>query len=226
MVKPIILALLAKLISVGYGWANAEEQWVSNVELSGAFRIRGVAFASISTPEGKFLVEKGRSAAGYKLIELDLSKSRPSALIQKGGNEAWVGLRAQSPNPVNHKIPLENMEGRGGRLYVKGDEEPLTGTVIDYRSDGSKWETPYLEGKQHGTEIKYRGDGSKSFEMPYVDGKQDGTAIMYNEDGSKRWETPYANGKPHGIAIEYNENGSKSAEYVFENGEEISRKKF
>ena len=85
-------------------------------------------------------------------------------------------------NPEKREIARQKLERRGGvlgLLYVKGETEPFTGTSI-----------------------KYRVDGSKSFEMPYVEGKLDGTAINYYEDGSK------------------------SAEYVFENGKEISRKKF
>ena len=69
------------------------DEWVSKVQLSGAYRLRGKGFASLVTPEGNFWVTEGRSASGYKLIELDLSKSQPSALIQKGDQQAWIGLR-------------------------------------------------------------------------------------------------------------------------------------
>ena len=179
---------------------------LSKVQLSGTFRLRGKGFASLVTPEGNFWVEEGKFSSGYKLIELDISRSQPSALIQKGDQQAWIGLRLGMPNPVKREIARQKLERRGGvlgLLYVKGETEPFTGTSI-----------------------KYRVDGSKSFEMPYVEGKLDGMAINYYEDGSKRWEIPYVNGKPYGTAIEYNEDGSKSAEYVFENGKEISRKKF
>ena len=182
------------------------EQWVNEIQLSGTFRIRGKAYASLVTPEGNFWVEEGKFSSGYKLIELDTSHSQPSALIQKGDQQAWIGLRLGMPNPVKREIATQKLERRGGvfgLLYVKGETEPFTGTSI-----------------------KYRVDGSKSFEMPYVEGKLDGSVINYYEDGTKRWETPYVNGKPYGTAIEYNDDGSKSAEYVFDNGKEISRKKF
>ena len=181
-------------------------EWVNEIQLSGTFRLGGKGFASLVTPEGSFWVEEGKSSSGYKLIELDTSQSQPSALIQKENRQAWIGLRLGMPNPVKREIARQKLERRGGvlgLLYVKGETEPFTGTSI-----------------------KYRVEGSKSFEMPYVEGKLDGMAINYYEDGSKRWETPYVNGKPYGTAIEYNEDGSKSAEYVFENGKEISRKKF
>ena len=216
MVKIIILGLGTFALN-GYGSPDTEgqsleklqekkEQWVNEIQLSGTFRIRGKAYASLVTPEGNFWVEEGKFSSGYKLIELDTSQSQPSALIQKGDQQAWIGLRLGMPNPVKREIARQKLERRSGvlgLLYVKGETEPFTGTSI-----------------------KYRVDGSKSFEMPYVEGKLDGTAINYYEDGTKRWETPYVNGKPYGTAIEYNDDGSKSAEYVFENGKEISRKKF
>ena len=85
MVQIIIFSLVA-LVLGSYGSPDSEqqspkkpqyikEQWVSEVRLSGAYRLRGKGFASLSTPEGNFWVSEGRSAAGYKLIELDLSKS-------------------------------------------------------------------------------------------------------------------------------------------------------
>ena len=216
-VLQIIILGLATLALSSYGSPDTEEQspkrfqdnkeqWVNEIQLSGTFRLRGKGFASLITPEGSFWVEEGKFSSGYKLIALDTSQSQPSALIQKGDKQAWIGLRLGMPNPVNREITRQKLERRGGvfgLLYVKGETEPFTGTSI-----------------------KYRVDGSKSFEMPYLEGKLDGMAINYYEDGTKRWETPYVNGKPYGTAIEYNDDGSKSAEYVFENGKEISRKKF
>ena len=102
MLQIIIFSLVALMLS-SYGSPDSEqqspkkpqyikEQWVSEVRLSGAYRLRGKGFASLSTPEGNFWVKEGRSTTGYKLIELDLSKSQPSALIQKGDQQAWIGL--------------------------------------------------------------------------------------------------------------------------------------
>ena len=103
MVQIIIFSLVALMLS-SYGSPDSEQQspkkpqyikehWVGEVRLSGAYQLRGKGFALLSTPEGNFWVNEGRSTAGYKLIELDLSKSQPSALIQKGDHQAWIGLR-------------------------------------------------------------------------------------------------------------------------------------
>ena len=77
--------------------------------------------------------------------------------------------------------------------------ELYTGTRIGYFEDGSKkYETPYVNGKEHGTVIYYNEDGSKESETPYVNDKRHGTKIEYRSGGSKKEETPYVNGKEHG----------------------------
>ena len=95
---------------------NIADDWINKIQLSGTFRIRGKAYASISTPEGNFWVEEGKFASGYKLIKLDLSKSQPSALIRKGEKEGWVGLRlGSSLNQMDMTRSLKD----GGVLFIK-----------------------------------------------------------------------------------------------------------
>ena len=77
--------------------------WTKDLELSGTFRLGGKDFASLVTPEGNFWVEEGKFASGYKLIELDISQSQPSALIQKGDQQAWFGLRTSARTRLNDK---------------------------------------------------------------------------------------------------------------------------
>jgi beta-lactamase regulating signal transducer with metallopeptidase domain len=77
--------------------------WTKDVELSGSFRLGGKDFTSLVTPEGNFWVEEGKFASGYKLIELDISQSQPSALIQKGDQQAWFGLRTSARTRLNDK---------------------------------------------------------------------------------------------------------------------------
>ena len=87
-----------------------KEQWVNEIQLSGTFRLGGKNFASLVTPEGNFWVEEGKIASGYKLIELDISQSQPSALIQKGDQQAWIGLRLGLPVPVIREVLYEDLE--------------------------------------------------------------------------------------------------------------------
>lgn len=92
------------------------DDWVNKIQLSGTFRIRGKAYASLSTPEGNFWVEEGKFASGYKLIKLDLSKSQPSALIRKGEKEGWVGLRLGSSL---NQMDITRAFKDGGVLFIK-----------------------------------------------------------------------------------------------------------
>ena len=92
------------------------DDWVNKIQLSGTFRIRGKAYASLSTPEGNFWVEEGKFASGYKLIKLDLSKSQPSALIRKGEKEGWVGLRLGSSL---NQMDMTRSFKDGGVLFIK-----------------------------------------------------------------------------------------------------------
>jgi len=166
MVQTTVLGLATLALS-SYGSPDLEgqsldklqentKQWVKEIQLSGTFRLGGKDFASLVTPEGNFWVEEGKFASGYKLIELDISQSQPSALIQKGDQQAWIGLRLGMPVPVNRTISLSKLEKREGVQYVKGETEPFTGTAIANYEDNSKWETPYKDGKMHGMQILYR----------------------------------------------------------------------
>jgi hypothetical protein len=213
MVQILMLCLVALVLS-SYGSPDTEgqsheklqditEQWVNEIQLSGTFRLRGKGFASLVTPEGSFWVEEGKFSSSYKLIELDTSQSQPSALIQKGDQQAWIGLRLGMPNPVKHEIARQKLEMRGGLFYVKGDNESFTGTAF----------------------LSYA-NGLKSEVTPYVDGKINGTEINYYENGSKYGVTPFVNGQKVGKQIWYNKDGSKKEEFVFENGKQISRKQF
>jgi len=239
VVQMIILGLVTLALS-SYGSPDAEgqslenlrentKQWVKEIQLSGTFRLGGKDFASLVTPEGNFWMEEGKFASGYKLIELDLSKSQPSALIQKGDQQAWIGLRLGMPVPVIREVLYEDLEERERVKYVKGETKLFTGTAIQYCKlvpggvkfirpaiDGDEaWkrlETPYVDGRRHGMHIVYRKDGSKQRELPYMNGKIEGKVKTYREDGSKWMEQEFVNDKVDGMFVEFREDGSKKSE--------------
>ena len=63
---------------------------------------------------------------------------------------------------ANREISIHELELREGVWYAKGETEAFNGTAINYREDGAKSsETPYVEGKKHGTQISYYENGSK-----------------------------------------------------------------
>ena len=239
VVQMIILGLVTLALS-SYGSPDAEgqslenlrentKQWVNEIQLSGTFQLGGKDFASLVTPEGNFWMEEGKFASGYKLIELDVSKSQPSALIQKGDQQAWIGIRLGMPVPVIREVLYEDLEERERVKYVKGETKLFTGTAIQYCKlvpggvkfirpaiDGDEaWkrlETPYVDGRRHGMHIVYRKDGSKQRELPYMNGKIEGKVITYREDGSKWMEQEFVNDKVDGMFVEFREDGSKKSE--------------
>jgi len=239
VVQMIILGLVTLALS-SYGSPDAEgqslenlrentKQWVKEIQLSGTFQLGGKDFASLVTPEGNFWMEEGKFASGYKLIELDVSKSQPSALIQKGDQQAWIGLRLGMPVPVIREVLYEDLEERERVKYVKGETKLFTGTAIQYCKlvpggvkfirpaiDGDEaWkrlETPYVDGRRHGMHIVYRKDGSKQRELPYMNGKIEGKVKTYREDGSKWMEQEFVNDKVDGMFVEFREDGSKKSE--------------
>ena len=235
VVQMIILGLATLALS-SYGSPDLEgqslenlqentKQWVNEIQLSGTFRLGGKDYASLVTPEGNFWVEEGKFASGYKLIELDVSQSQPSALIQKGDQQAWIGLRLGMPVPVNRTISLSKLEKREGVQYVKGETEPFTGTAIGNYEDNSKWETPYKDGKRHGMQIVYR-DEVLFEKRSYIDGKRDGIGIKYDpETGRKMSETLYKNGKLS-LRMEYNRYGNLEQKELYENGKRSLRMKW
>ena len=198
--------------------------WLSKIQLSGSYRLRGKGFASLVTPEGNFWLEEGRSASGYKLIELDLSKSSPSALIQKGDQQAWVGLRLGMPvemtdldkeNPdydltfdnerfaPERKHPYDDLTFREGAnkeriAYAKDEDEPFTGVGVSPKRKGSLgWESRFLNGKLHGKKTLFYNDGSILSEEPYLNGKLHGQSIGWPSAAAGRpnWEKQHINGK-------------------------------
>tara|TARA_A100001037_G_scaffold298134_1_gene321340 strand:- start:251 stop:655 length:405 start_codon:yes stop_codon:yes gene_type:complete len=75
---------------------------------------------------------------------------------------------------TNSSQAISQFDIRDEGLYVKGETEPFTGMVIECRKDGSKLrETPFVNGKEHGTAIRYfEGGGGKASEIVYEHGKK------------------------------------------------------
>jgi len=224
-------------------------EWFSEVQLSGAYRLRGKGVASLVTPEGNFWVKEGRSAAGYKLIELDLSKSSPSALIQKGDQQEWIGLRLGMPvemtdldkeNPdydltfdnerfaPERKHPYDDLTFREGAnkeriAYARGEDEPFTGVGVSPNRKGSLgWESRFLNGKLHGKKTLFYNDGSILSEEPYLNGKLHGRSIGLSSAAAGRlnWEKQHINGKQISDKV-YFRSGSVRTDTLFKDGKPV-----
>ena len=114
---------------------------------------------------------------------------------------------------------------RGGLYYEVNSEDPFSGTMVAYYSNGQKkGEAEYRYGKKHGKFIKYYENGQKENESEYRDGLEQGEATNWYENGQKQLESEWRDGKLHGKATSWYENGQKQAEAEYRDGELISVK--
>ena len=78
-----------------------------------------------------------------------------------------------------------------------------------YYPSGALWyETPYVDGKEHGIEKGYYESGALKKEIPYENGEMHGIVKAYYESGDLWYEAPYVNGKKHGISRDYDNDNS------------------
>jgi len=89
-----------------------------------------------------------------------------------------------------------------------------------YKSGALRWETPYVNGKEHGIVKFYYESGALLAEAPYVDGKTHGVIKWYYKSGALKQEIPSVNGEKHGIERGYYESGALKHETPFVNGKE------
>lgn len=116
-----------------------QSEWAKELEISGCFRIKGQAHIALSTPHGDFWLKEGQSSSGYKLIEVDLSSSEVSVLIEKEGQRAWIGLRARGASkPLN----LVHFLDKGELIFMK-EIKPDSTITIPY--EGEKGEKMIFE---------------------------------------------------------------------------------
>ena len=86
-------------------------------------------------PMETFGWRKGNSHQAINLSKLDLSKSQPSALIQKGEKQAWVGLRLGSS--IGQLDMVKSFKD-GGMLFVKEVESGDKFSLSMQRQNGEK----------------------------------------------------------------------------------------
>ena len=141
-----------------------------------------------------------------------------------------ISLSVESPNE-SEIVDAGKLKERDGLIYLLDEDKPFTGVGgrrFPHDENIYSTKTPYVEGKKHGTEIRYHSSGKKTKETSYVEGKRHGLEIWYGVPfySDKQMEIPYVDGKKHGTEIHYHKYGSKKTEIVYENGKEISRKEF
>ncbi len=86
-----------------------------------------------------------------------------------------------------------------------------------YDNGGVKSKTPYVNGKKHGTEIRWYYTAQKSREVMWRDGKKHGSETDWAHDGTKWCEVTWVNGERHGAQTMWLERDRKESETIFRN---------
>ena len=234
MIKPgLFICLTLFLTGLFPGTAKpemaVEDTGFEEVEITGLFSVGGKPMVSLSIRNSSsFTLKIGQRRRGIKLLQVKGDED-PYVVLERNGLQGRVFLNKSRPSRANREIARQKLQRRGGvlgLLYVKGENEPFTGTAFLSYANGSMSEvTPYVDGKINGMQINYYENGSKYGVTPFVNGQKDGKQIWYNKDGSKSKESVYENGKLHGTEIDYHKDGSR-LETPYENskkhGTEIS----
>lgn len=122
-------------------------------------------------------------------------------------------------------------------IVKKPDKQPakqkepsgFTGIEITNKFEGlSRTETPYVNGKKHGTQKIYNSEGKIKYETPYVNDKIHGLRKEYHTLGTYTLsgEEPWVNGVIHGIVKSYSTEGELEREIPYVNGKIHGVKKY
>lgn len=194
--------------------------------------------------EGKYyaVVKKNASGAYRFQAQADgydkFDKSYPSTAKSKS---QIIYLRKPKKEETVKK-PDKKQEKQSEK---KKEPAGFTGVEVTGKFEGlSRTETPYVNGKKHGTQKIFNSEGNIYQETPYVNdeihgirktyhtllpssvvyeeepwvnGTLQGTKKIYGTDGKLRYEIPYVNGKKHGIQKEFTEDGNVFHEQYYEN---------
>ena len=118
-----------------------------------------------------------------KVFEVPLSK------LSNKDNE-FISYLAK-PEGVN----AEELEERGGIMYMKGSDTPYTGKFFLLHENRQK-----------------RGEGN------FKNGKIDGLCVTWYKNGQKEGETNHKDGKTIGLEVAWYENGQKEREWIWKDG--------
>ena len=98
-----------------------------------------------------FWLQEGGRSRGCELLDMDYLGG--FVRIRKNDQTFIVNLKSRAS--VNPKVTKDELKKHHEIVYREGDEKPFAGTEIRCHKDGSKrLETPYVDGKRHGTEVE------------------------------------------------------------------------
>jgi antitoxin component YwqK of YwqJK toxin-antitoxin module len=155
---------------------------------------------------------------------------------------------AATAGPDAVSVPLDQLEKRGERLYLPGQQIPFSGWVTELHADGAlklktavadgQWEgesegwTPdgvlvlrerFHHGSPDGPRSTWHPNGRKKSEGRLVAGKQQGEYRQWNEQGVLLVEALFSEGRPDGLSLAWYPSGYLQAEALMQAGEVQSR---
>ena len=140
------------------------------IEITGLFSVGGKPMVSLSIRNSSsFPLKPGQRSRGIKLLQVQGDDDPTSCW--KGTVYKVAYSLTNRGHRANREIARQKLQRRGGvlgLLYVKGENEPFTGTAFLSYANGSMSEvTPYVDGKINGMEINYYENGSKYGVTPF-----------------------------------------------------------
>lgn len=117
-------------------------------------------------------------------------------------------------------VDEDNLEAdENGRLRIKGEDSPFTGTSVYYWDGGGKMrQRHYRDGVVHGKEELWYPDGAPSAIIYHVDGYN--VITRWHRNGNLAMELERDGNKAHGKAVWYAKDGSVERVAHYEDGVE------
>ena len=82
-------------------------------------------------------------------------------------------------------------------------QDRIHGTRFVSRWCGGEYETPYVDGKKHGTDVERKAEGGVARETPSVEGKENGLSRWRSDDGKRAREERYVEGNKDGLQFSH-----------------------
>lgn len=134
-----------------------------------------------------------------------------------------VACGSNQQSESDKKVLIHELEDKGGVAYLPKADNPFTGSVYAYFSDGKTvyLKSDFVNGKQHGEYIEYFQNGQINYKYNYKNGIEDGEWVWYDENGNILKKENYKEGNRHGEWTTWFSNGQLHVKGQFENGEEV-----
>lgn len=117
------------------------------------------------------------------------------------------------------QVDFEQLEKRGDKYYLAGEEDPFSGeAIVDYQTGEKARVTAFKDGLRHGPDISYHLGGQKKSEVTWEEGKRQGVETAWYESGAKKTEVTFVDDRMDGKALMWFEDGTLAREGMYDAG--------